>query len=182
MSRRAQFKGLSDRFPVWFDRVGIESRVLHPQRDFIVSIPDLIGNPHIRIDFATQITYFNLLCSGMTFHEDQDVEQGHYGKQIFCQILLLIPQWEQEASGTAMDFLASFLTVCIPQSKVPSNQHRYLSLCRFPSQILVTRCWHMHVKLDKVLACSKSTIQTHQNSTSQDSSEKCRTIRLRKIA
>ncbi|KAH6721976.1 hypothetical protein BKA61DRAFT_666723 [Leptodontidium sp. MPI-SDFR-AT-0119] len=95
----------------WFDSIGMESRFLHPRRDFITSIPDLLENPHIRIDFATQITYYNLLYSGMVFHEDQDVEQGSYGRQIYRRILSLIPEWEREAGATTMDFLASFFTV-----------------------------------------------------------------------
>lgn len=95
----------------------MESRFLHPRRDFITSIPDLLENPHIRIDFATQITYYNLLYSGMVFHEDQDVEQGSYGRQIYRRILSLIPEWEREAGATTMDFLASFFTVLYPHTK-----------------------------------------------------------------
>ncbi|KAG4442837.1 hypothetical protein IFR05_001718 [Cadophora sp. M221] len=102
---------LSDKALDWFDSMGMESRVLHPRREFIASIPDLLENPYIRIDFATQITYYNLLYSGMLFHEDQDIEQGSYGRQIYRRILSLIPEWEKEASCTPMDFLASFFTV-----------------------------------------------------------------------
>lgn len=112
----------------WFDNVGVKSRVLHPQRDFIVSIPDLLRNPHVRIDIATQLAYYNLLFTGMMFHKDQDPEQGSYARQIFSQILSVIPVWEVEATGSEMDFVASFLTIWVAISFSEPNL-AYKMLC-----------------------------------------------------
>ncbi|PVH83741.1 hypothetical protein DL98DRAFT_512907 [Cadophora sp. DSE1049] len=116
----------------WFDNVGVKSRVLHPQRDFIVSIPDLLRNPHVRIDIATQLAYYNLLFSGMMFHNDQDPEQGSYARQIFSHMLSIIPEWESEATGSEMDFLASFLTIWVALSfSEPDLAYKMLSYaCR----------------------------------------------------
>jgi len=112
----------------WFDNVGIQSRVLHPQREFIVSVPDLLKNPHVRIDFATQIVYYNLLFSGMMYHKDQDPEQGSYARQIYCQLLSLIPEWEAEAKGSEMDFLAPFFTIWVALSfSEPDLAYKMLS-------------------------------------------------------
>lgn len=83
---------MSNIYVVWFDHVGIESRILHPQRDLFLSIPDLLGNSHVSIDFATQITYYNIIFAGMIFYKEQDIEQGSYGREIYCQILSLVPQ------------------------------------------------------------------------------------------
>ena len=47
----------------------------------------------------------------MMYHKDQDPEQGSYARQIYCQLLSLIREWEAEAKGSEMDFLAPFFTV-----------------------------------------------------------------------
>ncbi|KAH7357012.1 hypothetical protein BKA65DRAFT_219360 [Rhexocercosporidium sp. MPI-PUGE-AT-0058] len=112
----------------WFERIGMQDQILYQKREFMVSMADLLENPHVRIDFATQIVYYNLLFMGMVVHEDRDVEHGFYGRQIYCQILSLIPEWEREESGTSMDFIASFFTMSITLTfSQPDLGHKMLS-------------------------------------------------------
>lgn len=76
--------------------------------DFMVSLSDIIGSPHVQIDAAAQVIWYNLVFHGYMFGERKTTAGS---RTLYFQCLVAIPSWQQNAKGTIMDLAATSILV-----------------------------------------------------------------------
>lgn len=76
--------------------------------DFMLSLTEIIDSPHIRIDPAARIVYYNLLFHGYMFGERKTRAAA---RTLYLQCLVAVPPWQESAKGTPMDLAASSILI-----------------------------------------------------------------------
>jgi hypothetical protein len=70
----------------------------------MVSLGDIISSPHVQIDPAARVIYYNLLFHGYMLGE-QKTRAG--ARKLYLQCLAAVPAWQENAKGTMMDLAAT---------------------------------------------------------------------------
>lgn len=72
--------------------------------DFMVALGEIIGSPHVQIDPAARVIYYNLLFHGYMLGE-QKTRAG--ARKLYLQCLIAVTPWQNSAKGTVMDLAAT---------------------------------------------------------------------------
>lgn len=98
-------------------------------KTFLLSIPDLLENPHVQLDFPSRLIYYNVLLSGLMLGksasksmpriEDEDSDFNAITQHITRTCIDLAEHWLDETQATAAaaapsqaDMLAACSVVC----------------------------------------------------------------------
>ena len=75
-------------------------------RKFMESLTDIINSPHVQIDPAARLIYYNLVFHGSVVGEpkEQSVARG-----LYLQCLKAVPTWQASATGTMLDLISASL-------------------------------------------------------------------------
>lgn len=76
-------------------------------------MPDLVGLPHVHLDFSIQVLYYAVLYHGCTLNaSNTSKERGFsYAKSCYLGCLRALPGWRKEATGSTTDFVAALFLV-----------------------------------------------------------------------
>lgn len=75
--------------------------------DFMISVGYIISSPHIQIDPAVRLVYYNLLFHGYVVG---GFETQNTARTSYLQCLRFLEHWQETATGTTMDLIAASLT------------------------------------------------------------------------
>lgn len=70
------------------------------------SLSNIVSSPHVQIDQALRLVYYNLLFHGFIVGESKTKT----ARSLYSQCLGTAKQWQQSATGTMMDLIASSIT------------------------------------------------------------------------
>lgn len=76
--------------------------------DFMLSLTEVIDSPHVHIDPAARVVYYNLLFHGYMFGE-RKTQAG--ARTLYLQSLVAVPPWQESAKGTLMDLAATSVLI-----------------------------------------------------------------------
>ncbi|KAJ6440946.1 fungal specific transcription factor [Purpureocillium lavendulum] len=78
-------------------------------RRLIELIPDILGLPHVHLDFSIQVLYYAILFHGATLNVSNTSQTRglDYSKACYLGCLRALPGWKREATGSATDFVAA---------------------------------------------------------------------------
>lgn len=76
--------------------------------DFMLSLTEIINSPHVHIDPAAKVIYFNLLFHGYMFGEHK-TQAG--ARTLYLQCLVTVPAWQESAKGSLMDLAATSILI-----------------------------------------------------------------------
>ena len=74
----------------------------------MLSLTEIINSPHVYIEPAARIVYYNLLFHGYTFGEHK-TQAG--ARTLYLQCLVAVPPWQESAKGTLMDLAATSILI-----------------------------------------------------------------------
>lgn len=76
-------------------------------------IPDIVGLPHVHLDYSILVLYYAILYHGCTLNaSNTPAGRGvDYAKSCYLGCLRAIPGWQQEATGSTTDFIAALFMV-----------------------------------------------------------------------
>jgi hypothetical protein len=74
--------------------------------EFMVSLADVINSPHVQIDPAARLIYYNLIFHGSVIGEPK---QPFVARGLYLQCLKAVPAWQASATGTMLDLISSAL-------------------------------------------------------------------------
>lgn len=82
----------------------------------IEAIPDLLESPHIYLDPAVLVVYYNVLYHGCVFGPKitGPLRAADYTSALYVCCLRSLPLWQREATGTSTDLIAALLMVDFP--------------------------------------------------------------------
>ena len=99
-------------------------------------IPDMVGLPHVHLDFSIQVLYYAVLFHGCTLNvSNTPTARGtDYAKTCYLGCLRALPGWRKEATGSTTDFVAALFMVRAPAALAPPGL--------FCSPLPTLLCWH----------------------------------------
>lgn len=133
----------------------------------IEAIPDVLNSPHIRLDPAVLVVYYNVLYHGCVFGPKiaGPLQAADYTGALYVCCLRSLPLWQREASGTSTDFIAALLMVISRSITCFYEVRHYLSRTALTAQSHTaagsfddTLAWKMHKR-----ACSYARILNLHN-------------------
>lgn len=74
--------------------------------EFLMSLPDVINSPHVRIEPAIRLIYYNLIFHGSVIGESR---QQVVARGLYLQCLEAVPLWQASATGTLLDLISTAL-------------------------------------------------------------------------
>ncbi|KAL3441074.1 hypothetical protein BJX65DRAFT_289304 [Aspergillus insuetus] len=77
------------------------------EQSFLVSIPDLLEIPHVKLDCTARIIYYNVLLHGILLGEDQYTEKSDVSQYLYRTCMALAEDWVSEVKDTAADLSAA---------------------------------------------------------------------------
>ncbi|KAI5795696.1 hypothetical protein EDC01DRAFT_653225 [Geopyxis carbonaria] len=94
--------------------------------NFLLMIPDLLEIPHVKIDNASLICYYNAVYQGMMLDETNPFpERAQYSKFLYHTTLSLVEKWQVEkvnnTNVTIMDFAAAYLVTWMTSEFLDNN-------------------------------------------------------------
>jgi hypothetical protein len=75
--------------------------------EFMSSLSNIVSSPYIQIDPAVRLVYYNLLFHGFIVGESKTQTRA---RSLYSHCLGAIKQWQETATGTMMDLVASSLS------------------------------------------------------------------------
>jgi len=85
----------------------------------IKAIPDILESPHIHLDPAVLVVYYNVLYHGCVFGPKitGPLQAADYTSALYVCCLRSLPLWQREATGTHTDLIAALLMVISPSAQ-----------------------------------------------------------------
>ena len=80
----------------------------------MILLPEIVDCPYIRIDTSALIVYHNVLYHGSLLDASPSQDDVAWARRIYNHCRLLLPVWEAEATGTAMDLVVVIMMVRLP--------------------------------------------------------------------
>ncbi|ODM16857.1 hypothetical protein SI65_07822 [Aspergillus cristatus] len=77
--------------------------------DFVVAIPDLLEIPHVKLDYTSQIIYYNVLLQGLMLSTDECPGRGGIVQYLYNTCMTLVDGWLDNVKHTPADLYAAFL-------------------------------------------------------------------------
>jgi hypothetical protein len=98
-------------YPDYYDSYSFEGFKIPLEKTFLLSIPDLLENPHIQLDYTSQIIYHALSLSGMVLDPSAHKENGGLIKHLYRKCLTLANCWLDYIQNTPADLFAAVIMV-----------------------------------------------------------------------
>lgn len=75
------------------------------------ALPDIISSPHVNLDPAVKLVYYNLVFHGRNMGPKRS---SLAARNNYIKCLQAVPAWHESAQGTVMDLTAAVITVRCP--------------------------------------------------------------------
>jgi hypothetical protein len=79
------------------------------EKDFLLSIPDLLRNPHIQVDYVSQIIYHSLCLQSIMLNPSLHNDIGGLVRYIYQKCQTLTEYWVDHIQNTPTDLYAAIL-------------------------------------------------------------------------
>ncbi|CAI7613986.1 unnamed protein product [Penicillium manginii] len=83
------------------------------EKDFLAAIPDLIDNPHIELDYTSQIIYYSIILRGIMLDPESLPGRGNIIQALYSKCVALSDAWIENIHDTPTDLLAASLMISI---------------------------------------------------------------------
>ena len=102
--------------------------------EFMISLSDVITSPHVKVDPAARLVYYNLVFHGSVVGESRSRVTA---RALYLQCLQAIPAWQEQATGTVLDLVAtSILTwTCVVSLDYKLAFQFHTQCCGFAKQM-----------------------------------------------
>lgn len=102
--------------------------------DFMMSLTDIIDSPHVQVEDAARLVYYNLVFHGAVVGERQ---LRVTARALYLQCLQAVPAWQDSATGTLMDLVAASIMTwtCIMSFDYKLAWRFHSQSCRFAKQM-----------------------------------------------
>jgi hypothetical protein len=77
----------------------------------LAAIPDLIDNPHIELDYTSQIIYYSIILRGIMLDPESLPGRGNIIQALYSKCVALSDAWIENIQDTPTDLLAASLMV-----------------------------------------------------------------------
>ncbi|XHG06214.1 hypothetical protein AWENTII_009417 [Aspergillus wentii] len=94
---------------MFFDSSQCEGFRCPLEKDFVLSIPDLLEIRHVKLDSTCLIIYYNSVLQGMMIDTEPVPNRGVLVQHLYRKCTDLVDRWRSEAQNTYVDFYAAFL-------------------------------------------------------------------------
>lgn len=75
--------------------------------DFIISVGSVMSSPHVQVDPAVRVVYYNLVFHGYLVDGNQEPK---IAQVLYLNCLQAIARWQENATGSVMDLIASSIS------------------------------------------------------------------------
>jgi hypothetical protein len=106
--------------------------------EFLLSLPDVISSPHVKIDPAVRLIYANLIFHGSVIGESK---KQTLARGLYLQCLKAVPAWQASAAGNLLDLISAalmtFTTAISFDYTLAGNFHT--QACKYAKQLNLHR-------------------------------------------
>lgn len=95
----------------YYDCYQFEGFKIPLDKSFLLSIPDLLENPHVQLDYISQIVYHALSLQGIILDPSTHKDNGGLIKYLYRKCLDLTDRWQDHIQNTPADLYAAILMV-----------------------------------------------------------------------
>lgn len=103
---------------VYFDGHQFAAFRVPLDRRFLLSIPDLLEIPHVKLDATSQILFYSAVVQGLFIDPDPVPDRAILIRNIYLLVADLAEIWANSVQITVPDLYASFFVVSIPQTQI----------------------------------------------------------------
>lgn len=96
---------------VYYETYKFEGFRIPFEKDFILSLPDLLQNPHVQLDPTIRIVYYNVLFQGFLMDPDPYPNRGAIVDFLCHSCMDLTESWMAQIKNTPADLFAAFFMV-----------------------------------------------------------------------
>ncbi|KAL5357215.1 fungal-specific transcription factor [Aspergillus floccosus] len=95
----------------YYDSYRFQGFTIPFEKDFLMSIPDLLENPHVQLDHPAQIIYYNVLLHGILSDTDDAPNRKDVLLYLSSTCTSLTETWIDQIKDTPADLLAATLMI-----------------------------------------------------------------------
>ncbi|CEJ61114.1 hypothetical protein PMG11_09656 [Penicillium brasilianum] len=95
----------------YYDCYQFEGFKIPLDKSFLLSIPDLLENPHVQLDYISQIIYYALGLQGIILDPGAHRDNGGKIKYLYRKCLELTNRWQDHIQNTPADLYGAILMV-----------------------------------------------------------------------
>lgn len=103
---------------VYFDGHQFAAFRVPLDRRFLLSIPDLLEIPHVKLDATSQILFYSAVVQGLFIDPDPVPDRAILIRNIYLLVADLAEIWANSVQITIPDLYASFFVVSILQTQI----------------------------------------------------------------
>lgn len=103
-------------FPEYYGLSQFDGFKFPLEKSFLISIPDLIEIPYVKLDCTSQVIYYSFLLRGIVLDPEAQAHprRGSIMRALYLKCVTLSDEWLKTIQDTPVDFLASSLMVSRP--------------------------------------------------------------------
>ncbi|KAE8154541.1 hypothetical protein BDV25DRAFT_147465 [Aspergillus avenaceus] len=95
----------------YFDVYQFEGFRIPLERNFLLSIPDLLEIPHVQLDATSRLIYYNVMLQGVLIDPDHDPRRGGIVQSLYRSCMTLVDPWLEQDGQTPADLFVAFLMI-----------------------------------------------------------------------
>ncbi|KAF3392814.1 hypothetical protein F1880_008729 [Penicillium rolfsii] len=93
----------------YYDTYQFEGFKIPLEKSFLLSMPDLLENPHVQLDYTSQIIYHSLCLQGVMLDPSSHNDNGGLVGHLYRKCLTLADRWLDHVQNTSADLCAAML-------------------------------------------------------------------------
>lgn len=103
-------------------------------KDYMMSLSNVITSPHVKIDPAARLIYYNLVFQGCVVG---DSSTPLAARALYLQCLQAVPTWQDHATGAMMDLIATCIMqwTCVLSFDYKLAYRFHTQSCKFAKQM-----------------------------------------------